>query len=192
MDIEQYDVGDQPGDVVGYGYKDEVLLTTRVKAPDGPAGTTKEFAADVAWLVCEEVCIPGKATVKLSIPLGSETKPANKELFEKWVAQLPQPAAAATIKNAEIERVGERQFQAKVEWPNAQALKDVQWFPLPPKAVGVEDAQTKSQANQSILSFALVPMPKDLLKMQFLVTYTDSTGKRHGVEFDENLPPLSK
>jgi len=183
---------DQPGDVVGYGYKDEVLLTTRVKTPDGPVNSTKEFAADVAWLVCEEVCIPGKATVKLSIPLGSETKPANKELFEKWVAQLPQPAAAATIKNAEIERVGERQFQAKVEWPNAQALKDVQWFPLPPKAVGVEDAQTKSQANQSILSFALVPMPKDLLKMQFLVTYTDSTGKRHGVEFDENLPPLSK
>jgi hypothetical protein len=35
-------------------------------------------------------------------------------------------------------------------------------------------------------------MPKDLLKMQFLVTYTDSSGKRRGVEFDENLPPLSK
>ena len=29
--------------------------------------------------------------------------------------------------------------------------------------------------------------------MQFLVTYTDPSGKRQGVEFDENLPaPLSK
>src|SRR5688500_13992517 len=74
---------DQPGDVVGYGYKDEVLLTARVKAPEGPAGSSKEFAADVSWLVCEDVCIPGKAKVKLSIPLADETKPANKELFEK-------------------------------------------------------------------------------------------------------------
>jgi hypothetical protein len=29
--------------------------------------------------------------------------------------------------------------------------------------------------------------------MQFLVTYTDSNGKRQGVEFNQNLPtPLSK
>jgi thiol:disulfide interchange protein DsbD len=183
---------DQPGNVVGYGYNDEVLLTARVKAPDGAAGSTAEFAADVSWLVCEHVCIPGKAKLKRSIPLANETKPANKELFEKWVAQLPQPAAAAAIKDAELERVGEREFQAKIEWPKDQAIKDIQWFPLPPKSANVEDGQTKSESNRSILSFALVPMPKDLLKMQFLVTYIDSSGKRRGVEFDENLPPLSK
>jgi thiol:disulfide interchange protein DsbD len=184
---------DQPGDVVGYGYKDEVLLTARVKAPQGPVGSTQEFAADVAWLVCEDVCIPGKATVKLSVPLADKTTPANQELFQKWVAQLPQPADAAAVKEAELEQVGDREFQAKVEWPQAQPLKDVEWFPLPPKGVGVEDAQTKSQGSESILSFSLVPMPKELSKMQFLVTYTDSNGKRQGVEFNQNLPtPLSK
>jgi hypothetical protein len=97
------------------------------------------------------------------------------------------------VKDAELERVGDREFQAKVEWPQGEALKDVQWFPLPPKGTGVEDAQTKSEGNRSVLSFALVPMPKELLTMQFLVTYTDSSGKRQGVEFTENLPaPLSK
>ena len=186
---------DQPGDVVGYGYKDEVLLTARVKAPQGAAGSSQEFAADVTYLVCEDVCIAGKAAVKLSIPLADQTKPANQELFQKWVAQLPQPAGAASaaLKDAELERVGEREFQAKVEWPQGQALKDVQWFPLPPKGSGVETAQTKSGGNRSVLSFALVPMPKEMLTMQFLVTYTDSSGKRQGVVFDENLPaPLSK
>ena len=183
---------DQPGDVVGYGYKDEVLLTVRVKAPQGSPGSTQEFAADVSYLVCEDVCIPGKASVKLSIPLAEQTKPANEELFKKWLAQLPQSAASAAVKDAELERVGEREFQAKVAWPTDQALKDVQWFPLPPKGAGVEDAQTKSEGNRSVLSFALVPLPKDVLTMQFLVTYTDSSGTRHGVEFDENLPPLSK
>jgi thiol:disulfide interchange protein DsbD len=186
---------DQPGDVVGYGYKDEVLLTARVKAPSGSAGEMKEFAADVSWLVCEQVCIPGKAKLSLSIPLADKTTPANQELFEKWVAQLPQPAAAAAapIKNVEIEYVGERQFRAKVEWPAGEKISDVQWFPLPPKGVGVEDAQTKLDGNRSVYSFALVPPPRDALKMQFLVTYTDSSGTRRGAEFSENLPtPLSK
>ncbi|MEA2735521.1 MAG: hypothetical protein QOE14_1972 [Humisphaera sp.] len=184
---------DQPGDVVGYGYKDEVLLTARVKAPDGPVGSNQEFAADVSWLVCEEICIPGKATVKLSIPLAEKTTAANQALFGKWVAQLPQPVDSSIVKIAGLEQMGQRELQAKVEWPAGQPIKDVQWFPLPPKGSGVEDAQTKSAGNQSILSFALVPMPKELLKMQFLVTYTDSNGKRQGVEFSENLPtPLSK
>jgi hypothetical protein len=99
----------------------------------------------------------------------------------------------SAIKDAELERVGDRELQAKIEWPQDRALKDVQWFPVPPKGSGVEDAQTKSEPNRSVLSFALVPWPKDLSTMQFLVTYTDSSGKRHGVEFDENLPsPLSK
>jgi DsbC/DsbD-like thiol-disulfide interchange protein len=173
-----------------------VLLTARVKAPDGPAGSAKEFAADVSWLVCEEVCIPGKGKLSLSIPLADKTTPANQELFGKWVAQLPQPAGSAAstpIKNVEIEHVGERQFQAKVQWPAGEKISDVQWFPLPPKGIGVEDAQTKSDGKRSVCSFALVPPPRDALKMQFLVTYIDSSGKRHGAEFSENLPtPLSK
>jgi DsbC/DsbD-like thiol-disulfide interchange protein len=183
---------DQPGDVVGYGYKHEVLLTARVKAPHGAAGETKQFAADVSWLVCETICIPGKAKLSLSIPLADKTTPANQELFGKWLAQLPQPAASAAIKQIEIQQVGDRQFQAKVASPD-QKITDVQWFPLPPKGVGVEDAQTKSHGNESVFLFTLVPLPKDVLKMQFLVTYADPSGKRQGVEFSENLPtPLSK
>ena len=184
---------DQPGSVVGYGYKDEVLLMARVKAPQGSPGSSKDFAADVSWLVCEEVCIPGKAKLNLTIPLADKTTPANQEIFQKWLAQLPHLAADAPIKKVEIESSGERQFQAKVDWPAGEQIQDVQWFPLPPKAIAVEDAQTKSDANRSVLSFGLVPAPKDVVMMQFLVTYTDSNGKRRGVEFSENLPtPLSK
>lgn len=186
----------QPGDVVGFGYKDEVLLTARVKAPQAPAGSAHEYAADISWLVCEDICIPGKATVRLSIPLADQTKPANTVLFDKWVAQLPQPATQAAqgpLKDVRLEKTGEREFQAKVEWPQGEQLKEIQWFPLPPKGVGVEDAQTKADGNRSAFSFALVPVPRDASTMQFLVAYTDSSGKRQGVEFAENLPaPLPK
>ena len=179
---------DQPGDVVGYGYKDEVLLTARVKAPQGLAGSTHDYAANVAYLVCEDVCIPGKATVKLSILLADETKPANTDLFDKWVAQLPKSEAKAADNALQLQKTADREFAAKVDLPLAGTAKDIEWFPIPPKGSGVEDAQTKTEGNESSFSFSLVPLPKELLKMQFLVTYTDSSGKRQGIEFDENLP----
>ena len=174
---------DQPGDVVGYGYTDEVLLTARVTAPSGDVGATHEFVADVSYLVCEDVCIPGKASVKLSLPLAAETKPANTELFGKWLSTLPK--AGDGLK---LDRTGDRAFAARLEFPQAETVSDVQWFPLPPKASGVEDAQTRTEGNESVFTFSLVPLPKDSGTMQFLVTYTDSSGKRLGVEFDENLP----
>src|SRR6185436_144426 len=120
------------------------------------------------------------------IPLAEKTTAADQELFGKWVVQLPKPflgEPGRPIKALRLDQVGDRQYQADVHWPAGEKLQDVQWFPLPPKALGVEDAQTKSQGNESVFSFTLVPKPKDSVKMQFLVTYTDSNGKRQGVEF---------
>jgi DsbC/DsbD-like thiol-disulfide interchange protein len=161
-----------------------------VKAPQGSAGSSAKYVADVAYLVCEDVCIPGKAKVELSVSLADETKPANKELFDKWVAQIPRPAeGAATMK---LERSGDRHFTARFESVDKTAPRDVQWFPVPPKAVSVDSAQTKSDGNDSVFSFALVPPPKEpAAKMQFLVTYTDSNGKRQGLEFTQELPPAA-
>jgi thiol:disulfide interchange protein DsbD len=184
---------DQPGDVVGYGYKDEVLLTARVKAPQGAAGSSAEFVGDVSFLVCESICLPGKAKVSLTVPLADQTKPANEELFKKWVAQIPHPPDESVGASLAIEKVGDRAFNAKFTLPEGLAATDVNWFPLPPKGVGVEGAQTKSDSSGSVFSFSLVPLPKESATMQFLVTYTDPSGKRQGIEFVENLPtPLPK
>lgn len=82
-----------PGDEVNFGYEDEVMLLATITPPaDLPPGKAIDLSADVSWLVCEKVCIPGKATVKLSLPVGDATTPANEDFFAKWRKRLPVPA----------------------------------------------------------------------------------------------------
>jgi hypothetical protein len=82
-----------PGSIVNYGYENEVMLLAQVTPPgDSKIGTTTDLSADVSWLVCEKVCIPGKQQVKLSLPVANEANPANQKLFEHWTRRLPAPA----------------------------------------------------------------------------------------------------
>ena len=87
------------GPLMDFGYEDEVLFPitltadTSVKAP-----STLPLTAHVDWLVCREVCIPGKADLAfpLKIASGSGTvDPARQALFNKFIKRLPQPLPAS-------------------------------------------------------------------------------------------------
>ena len=188
---------EQPGPVIGYGYEDEVLLTTTITPPKDlskhlAAGAPIELTAEADWLVCEKVCIPGKASLKLSLKASDATpKPANAELFARWRQRFPHglEQSKVAIKEAGI-RAGSEGPTAFVTW--TQPPTDVQWFAVPPDGSGLEDLQTTSEAEVSKLSFSLVPAPKGPAPMQFLVVFTDTTGTRQGVEFGVKLPPVAK
>lgn len=81
------------GPLMDYGYQVEVLLPSRLNASHllAPAGEVTE-SANVNWLVCREMCIPGKATLHLTLPVSQmqpENDPANAALFERFEAQVP-------------------------------------------------------------------------------------------------------
>ena len=51
----------QPGDVTGYGYSDEVMLTAEVTPPkDLPVGEEFAIRAKASWLSCRDICRPGR------------------------------------------------------------------------------------------------------------------------------------
>src|SRR5207253_835750 len=59
---------DRKGNVVGNGYEGDQLLPLIVTAPaDAKPGEKIELQADVDWLMCEDVCIPGGAKLAISI-----------------------------------------------------------------------------------------------------------------------------
>jgi DsbC/DsbD-like thiol-disulfide interchange protein len=60
-----------PGDIVTYGYNDEVLLMQQITPPASVADTTVKLSAEASWLVCERICIPGSASLELELPRGS-------------------------------------------------------------------------------------------------------------------------
>ncbi len=71
-----------------YGYEGEAVLLSKLTIPGGGTSNNAEIAADVRYLVCREVCIPGKDRV--SLKLGSSQNGANMDLIQAAQARLPE------------------------------------------------------------------------------------------------------
>lgn len=80
---------DHSGGISGNGYDGELFLPVTITPPaDIQPGTTVELSAAVDWLMCEEICVPGKATVKLSLPVSAEAPQPDAKWGEKIRATL--------------------------------------------------------------------------------------------------------
>ncbi|HEX5234548.1 MAG TPA: thioredoxin family protein [Silvibacterium sp.] len=87
------------GPLMDFGYEKEVLFPIPMHvAPDfKAAGSSVELGGSVAWLVCREVCIPGKATLSLDRPSLAHAPsspsfiPADQQLISRFANTLPQP-----------------------------------------------------------------------------------------------------
>jgi thiol:disulfide interchange protein DsbD len=78
----------ESGDIQTYAYGGRVLLLTTITPTAGVSGNiTLKAKAD--WLVCKETCIPGGAELELTLPVATNSSPANAALFEEFRSQLP-------------------------------------------------------------------------------------------------------
>jgi thiol:disulfide interchange protein len=81
------------GDLTNYGYGDETLLPVELTLPE--TAPTAPLAARASWLVCADICIPGKAELTLdrAFAAGSaQPDPAWAQAFAKARAALPAAA----------------------------------------------------------------------------------------------------
>lgn len=105
---------------VSFGYTDEVVLWSSVRAPDDLLeGSVVRLTADASWLVCDENCIPGKAALGLTLPVESHPDGAIAEsgdhaLIERYAARAPEDAApeGLTIEAATMPVEGVRAGEA--------------------------------------------------------------------------------
>jgi thiol:disulfide interchange protein DsbD len=87
------------GPLMDFGYEDEVVfpIPIHVASDFHPAQPQATFAAHVTWLVCREVCIPGKADLALPLqalataPPQPKTDAAAQILIARFQNQLPKP-----------------------------------------------------------------------------------------------------
>lgn len=81
------------GNLVTYGYADEVLFFVDVTAPSSfAAGSHIGIDAKVQWLVCENNCLPGRASLHLTLPTSDhETSGSLASVFADWEKQIPSP-----------------------------------------------------------------------------------------------------
>jgi thiol:disulfide interchange protein/DsbC/DsbD-like thiol-disulfide interchange protein len=125
---------EEPGDILIYGYHDEVLLIQQVTPPKDLAGASANLSAKVSWLVCEKICIPGDGTVNLSLPIAAANSPANTDLFARFQRQLPTAPAADSSASWKSGAAG---LVLRVSHPELGKFSSVEFFPSPPENVAV-------------------------------------------------------
>ena len=73
------------------GYKDEVVLPLTVRPQN--AGAPVRLRAEVNYLTCKELCVPGNAMLALDIPAGPATATPEAALIDRYRAKVPVDAA---------------------------------------------------------------------------------------------------
>ncbi|HEY0796943.1 MAG TPA: thioredoxin family protein [Acidisarcina sp.] len=86
------------GPFMDFGYEDEVLFPIALHASEGLApGTALDLSAKVDWLVCRDVCVPGKAALKLPLAIADAATPGTEYapgLIAAYQEKLPRPLPA--------------------------------------------------------------------------------------------------
>lgn len=119
--------------LMDYGYEGPTLLMVPIQGLTSDAG---ELAARVDWLVCQKVCIPGKAELRLKLPADSPRKDA----FARARARLPKadPALSFSAKDLGLD------FALEIP---AQAALDPVFFPADPLQIDNPATQRLEKAE---------------------------------------------
>lgn len=177
----------QPGDIVGYGYEDEVVLLTTIKSPQElPTGTPVDIKANVSWLVCDDVCIPGKAALSMSLPVGVTIAPsAHVKLIDEWRQRLP----VGQSKAKELHSIGwgaydDESYHVGVLWKSA--VKDVEFFPPPSATLSFTKTTLTTENEGAFSKFRVYASPlanadADFRGLNAIVVYTADDGERRGI-----------
>ncbi len=80
--------------LMNYGYEGTVTLMVPIQAPETlQAGASVALQAEVFWLVCKEMCLPGDANLSLELPVALDSSSsAQAAVFDAARARLPQSA----------------------------------------------------------------------------------------------------
>ena len=73
---------------INYGYYDRTILLQPVGNPDSLGTATNPLTASVDWLICEDICIPGQASIPLAI--SSEQPAAADNSVSLALNEIPQ------------------------------------------------------------------------------------------------------
>src|SRR2546423_5650470 len=140
---------DEPGDIQIYGYHEEVLLMREITPPASLKDSSVQLPAEANWLVCENICIPGSASLKLDLPVAAESAAANEEIFSRYRRSLPQNWPDPKVARASWKRQG-AELQLTVESTALASYPAADFFPVPEPSVVVSHPKTERGADGKI------------------------------------------
>lgn len=172
------------GHLMNYGYANEVALLTRMSAwPAIAAGQEVALAADVQWLVCEDICIMEEGRFEVTLPVSVQAPvyvPEHQALIGEYARQLP----AAPVERAHFSTTPEV-IRLRVSLPSAWPREEEDiWFY--PQEFGVVDHAAPQQARSSSTGVELTLVRGDL-KHQVLKRLLGVLVLRYGRDGERGL-----
>ncbi len=95
------------GEIMDYGYHDEVVLPVRFQLDEGFSGTRLDIGLEAYWQVCEVICVPEERSLALSLPVADAPADHPENVWHIRAALEAEPQRAENI-DALIEQVGDR------------------------------------------------------------------------------------
>ena len=113
------------GPLVSYGYEREVLLPVEIRVPPTISSRDVRIAARVDWLECFEACLPGRAELSLTLPVGAATPGPQAALFAEARRRLPtrEPDWLFTVSPSPSA------LRLVVRAPRGTALREAYFYP---------------------------------------------------------------
>jgi thiol:disulfide interchange protein DsbD len=151
--------------LMDYGYEGSVLLMAQLHAPPKARTGPVPVAADLRWLVCRELCLPGHAELQLSLPVAAARAPNPKthSLFESTRQRIPKPAPARWKLRAQSRKDS---FLLSIQSGHPEEI--LSFFPL--RAGQIEDAA--AQTVRSLPLGASLELKKSEQLQQTIPTLT--------------------
>jgi DsbC/DsbD-like thiol-disulfide interchange protein len=184
-----------------FGYEDEVVHLISVQAPadlKGAKSITLEAKAE--WLMCKTECVPGEATLKLTLPVRPQAKPVNTDLFKTWRQRLPVAVEHKQAKQwiesltQKMGKSGPPQNKLVVRWKKDRVPKNVHWLPIATNAVAINDIRLSTRDNTTHIEFKpKIYKPEEVPGgvVGGLLLFVDRKGKSIGIAAPVRiLPPL--
>ncbi len=118
----------EPGDLEVFDYTSEVLLFAEVEAPATLPPGPILIQAKTDWLVCQSLCVPGRAQLSLTLTGGGNVASDSAQIFQKYASLVPGQLANP-IKIG-FSRAGKSLVAVVGGVPTDAALD---FFPIPPE-----------------------------------------------------------
>ena len=126
------------GPLMDFGYEDEVAFPVQITAAQNLKPGPIHLDAKVNWLVCREVCIPGKAHLGLNLNVDPAATPAQPVgAIGEALGQLPKPLSAdmkASVKG------GKQEFVLNLV--TGKPITDAEFYPFDPEQIANAAQQT--------------------------------------------------
>jgi len=176
-------VRDGSGNIAGNGYENDTLLPVTITPPaDLPVGQTVTLQADADWLMCADSCVPGNASLTITLPVSNDTPKAN-QTHRALFAAIPLPAPADDL-NFTATRSG-KSLKLTIEGARAGSLLTPHVFSSD-AFIQYDESQTVAAEDGRLTLTLPISSAYDGegKKLVGILAYTNASGATRGLVLD--------